>query len=108
MNLELTDEQAAALLKRAERNHRRRPLFHVGADSNPKGDPRKDPSGTGARAAAAATEAIRPTAGDRSKEAAWGALNGPALSVALRAGEDEDDGERRADRRQTPKDLHRD
>jgi hypothetical protein len=35
MNLDLTEEEAAVLLRELDGIHRRRPLFPVGADQNP-------------------------------------------------------------------------
>jgi hypothetical protein len=72
MSLELTDEEAAALLRELDDIHRRRPLFYVATHQDPKGDLRQDPTGAGARALAAAPEAIRTTSGDRCAETALG------------------------------------
>jgi hypothetical protein len=62
--------------QRARQHHRRRPLFHVTAHSNPEGNPRQDPAGAAARTSAAATEAIRPAASECGKETARRTLTG--------------------------------
>ena len=67
MNLDLTDEETAALLLEASLMAT---LFHVTAHQDLESHPRQDQAGAGARAAASATEAICATTGDREAEAA--------------------------------------
>jgi hypothetical protein len=104
MNLELTDEQAAALLKelndiidgdRYFMSPRIGTLKEISAKRRPEPvrDPLPPPPKQYAPARASGAKRRR------------GGASGPSLSVALRAGEDEDDGEQRAGRRQAPKNL---
>jgi hypothetical protein len=50
-------------LEGARPHHRRRPLLFVATHPDPEGYPGEDPTGPGARAATAATEALRTAAG---------------------------------------------
>jgi hypothetical protein len=78
MNLDLTDEEAAALL---------RELNGLIDGDRYEGDPRQDQAGAGARAVASAAEAICATAGDRGTETARKALSRENHAVSLCSGE---------------------
>jgi hypothetical protein len=102
MNLDLTDEETEALLReldnlidsdRYQFSARVRTLKAIRAKIRP--EPVREPLPPKQYAPPRAT-AQRHGEGD---------AKGLALSVALRASDDEDDGEQRADRRQAPNDL---
>ena len=58
MNLDLTDEETAALLAELDRIIRERSLPALAPHSHAESDPRQDAAGAGARTFAAATEVI--------------------------------------------------
>jgi len=62
MNLELTEEEAAFLLRELDHIIDGDRYFLVAADQNLEGDPREDQTGAGTRAAAAAAQALYPAA----------------------------------------------
>jgi hypothetical protein len=61
MNLDLTDEETAALLKELDRHYRRRPVSIVASHSDLEGDPRENQTGADTRAVGAKT-VLRATA----------------------------------------------
>jgi hypothetical protein len=68
MNLDLTDEEAAALLRELDGLIDGDRYFLSPRHQDPESDPRQDQAGAGARAAASASEAICATASDRQAE----------------------------------------
>jgi hypothetical protein len=76
MNLELTDDETAALLRELDGLIDSDRYFHVAAHQHPEGNPSQDQAGAGAQAVASATEAICATSGDSKAETRRRALSG--------------------------------
>ena len=74
MNLDLTDEETAALFRELD-GLIDGDLFHVAAYQDLESDPRQNQTGAGAGTIASATEAIRATAGDSEAETGRGGLS---------------------------------
>ena len=70
MNLDLTDEETAALLRELDGLIDGDRYFMSPRIKTPESHPRQDQAGAGARAAASAAEAIRATTGNSEAEAA--------------------------------------
>jgi hypothetical protein len=84
MNLDLTDEETAALLAELDRIIRERSLPALAPHSHAESDPRQDEAGAGARTFAAATEVIWRRQGNREAETPLGAPSGPSRSRGRR------------------------
>ena len=77
MNLDLTDEETAALLRELDGLIDGDRYFMSPRIKTPKSDPSQDQAGAGARPIASVAEAIRTAAGDREAETGRGALSCP-------------------------------